>query len=133
MFSIIKTSEIIRLRNEYEEFKYNMDFYKYYNRTMDEKSKANKVKKEEKIMADKFEFTPFSYGSIANQNWFEIVRVSDGKLLKGIGFKTLEDALTRASEIVIHYPSETFYIIAPVKVIRADIPVITEDYINGPL
>jgi len=131
MFSIIKTSEIIRLRNENEEFKYNMDFYKkFYHRTLDNNSKN---KKEEKIMTDKFEFSNFTYGNIDGQNWFEIVRVSDGRFLKCKGFKTEEDALTKAREIAIHYPSDTFYIIAPVKVVRADIPVITEDYVNGPL
>ncbi|AUZ95398.1 hypothetical protein FDI40_gp639 [Agrobacterium phage Atu_ph07] len=78
---------------------------------------------------DGFEFLTKSLTMSANENnWFEIVRKRDGVFLKSRGYSTEEEAIEVARQVAAAYPSERFYIIGPLKEVRANIPTTTNDY-----
>lgn len=76
-----------------------------------------------------FEFLTKSLTMSAKENnWFEIVRKRDGVFLKSKGYATEDEAVEVARQVASAYPSEKFYIIGPLKEVKANIPTTTTEY-----
>lgn len=73
----------------------------------------------------------FTVISTVGDKPYEIVRKSDGRFLISNGFETEDDAIDQARILALEFPSDEFVVYAPIKSIKADIPVIETDFHIG--
>lgn len=114
-------------QNQSDSYRINLEAERYRASLLE-----HRLNEKENIdMSANFAFTNFSLSiKSGEKNFYEIVRLSDGKFFASSGFTSETEASKKAEELAVSFPTETFLVYGPIVTVKANIPVVTQAWDN---